>query len=113
MHVSKNRLRQIIREALMLEAGLNDGNKSSQTTKPGSEGAEAAKGTLNVKAIESTLGIAPGLLSTAVSNLRKGKRNSKDNAVFGDVFAKLIEANPDDTVKVMNVLKKVSSGDEK
>jgi hypothetical protein len=111
MKISKNRLRQIIREALMLEADPNDGNKSSQTTKPGSEGAEEAKGTLNVKTIADTLKVDPAMLSRAVANLRKGTRSANDNKVFGDVVAKLIEASPEDTVKVMNVFKKVASGE--
>ena len=78
--------------------------------KPGSEGSEA-EGTLDVKKIADALGLDPGKLKTAVTNIRAGKRNNTDNAIFGDMMAKLIDASPEDTVKAMNVLKKVSSED--
>ena len=97
-------LRDIVRRQVcsLLEAG----------PKPGSEGSEA-EGSLDVKKIADTLGLDPGKLKTAITNIRGGKRNSTDNAIFGDMMAKLLDASPEDTVKAMNVLKKVSSEEKK
>jgi len=79
-------------------------------TKVGGETADV-EGNVDIKKMADALGADVGKLKTAVSNLRAGKRNSLDNSVFGDIFAKLMQASPEDTVKAMNVLKKVSSED--
>ena len=103
MKITEADLRKIIRKQL-----LSLREEAEQPVKAGKEGSEA-EGTLDVKKIADTLGLDASKLKTAVANIRANKRNSNDNAVFGDMIAKLIDASPDDTVKVMTVLKKVSA----
>lgn len=104
MKITESRLRQIIKSeiARLHEAG------EDKPAKAGSE-TSTAEGTLDVKKIADVLGVDSGKLKTAVTNLRANKRNSADDKVFGDMVAKLIDASPDNTVKVMGILKKVSS----
>lgn len=103
MKISESQLRNLIKSEIQ--------NKLNEQTpaKTGKAGAGEAEGTLDIKKIAETLKIDESKLKTAVANIRKGTRNPTDNGVFGDVFAALLEASPDDTVKVMNVLKKVSA----
>lgn len=102
-----------LRDETVLQAAIRRQLRLVLEDKPkvGSE-TSSAEGTLDVKKMADTLGMDSGKLKTAVTNLRGGKRNSNDNGVFGDLFAKLIDASPEDTVKVMNVLKKVESEPE-
>jgi len=101
MKVDKRNLRRILYEVLLNEA----------PPKPGQEKADT-EGSLNIKKISDTLGVDAGALKTAVNAARSGKRSSVHNAVLADVFVKLMNASPNDTVKVMNVLKAVSSDNE-
>ena len=103
MKITESDLRNIIKK--QIRALLEDAEQPPKAGKQGSE----AEGTLDVKKIADTLGLDASKLKTAVTNIRKKMRNSNDNAVFGDMIAKLIDASPDDTVKVMTVLKKVSA----
>lgn len=104
MKITEAHLRQIVRtEILRLhEAGEDKPMKAGSET-------SSAEGTLDVKKMADILGVDAGKLKTAVANLRADKRNSTDDKVFGDMVAKLIDASPDNTVKVMGLLKKVSS----
>ena len=95
MKLTINQLRRIIRE------------EAEQPVKAGKEQADT-KGTLDIKTIATTLDVDPGKFSEAVKAVKSGNRSAGHNAILGDVFAKLMEASPEDTVKVMNVLKKVS-----
>ena len=100
MKLTIKQLRTIIREEV------------EQPVKAGKEKADT-KGTLDVKTIATTLGIDPGKFAEAVKSAKSGNRSSGHNAILGDVFVKLMEASPEDTVKVMNVLKKVTNDKEK
>lgn len=102
MKITEFQLRRLIREEIELINELDD----DKPAKPGTE-TSTAEGSLDVKRIADTLGIDASALKTAVTNIRANKRSTKDDKVFGDMVAKLINASPDDTVKVMNVLKKV------
>jgi len=104
MKITESQLRRIIKSELfrLHEA---DGDKPA---KAGTQTAEA-EGTINTNKIADLLGVDTSKLKTAVTNLRAGKRNPADDKIFGDVIAKLIEASPDDTVKVMGVFKTIKS----
>lgn len=83
-----------------------------EKNKPGTEKVDA-KGSLNVKKIADTLGVDAAALSNAVKSSKAGKkRTPAHNAVLGDVFVKLMNASPEDTVKAMNAFKAVSSEKE-
>ena len=101
MRITKKQLSQIIREEVMKEI-----------EKPGTETA-SAEGNLNLKKISDTLGVDAAKLSASVKAAKTGKRNATHNAVLADVFVKLINASPEDTVTVMNVLKKVEAEESK
>lgn len=104
MKLLESHLRKIIRKeivSLREEAPVKAGKEQADT-----------KGTLDVKTIANTLGVDPGKFSEAVRAAKSGNRSSNHNAVLGDVFVKLMEASPEDTVKVMNVLKKVTGKEE-
>lgn len=106
MKLLESHLRKIIQKelsALREEAGA--------PVKAGKEQADT-KGTLDVKTIANTLGVDPGKFSEAVRAAKSGNRSAGHNAVLGDVFVKLMEASPEDTVKVMNALKKVTGKEE-
>jgi hypothetical protein len=112
MKITESQLRQIIKKELLKlnEAAPTDpANAGSKPAKSGTQTATGAEGTLDVNKIAKTLGLDGAKLKTAVTNLRLGKRNSNDNQIFGDMVAKLIDASEQDTIKVMNVLKKVES----
>ena len=102
MKLLESHLRKIIRKELV---SLRE--ETGAPAKAGSATA-SAEGNLDVKKIADTLGLDSSKLKTAVVNIRAQKRNAADDKVFGDMIAKLINASPEDTVKVMNVLKKVS-----
>jgi hypothetical protein len=103
---AESRLRRQIREHVnvLLEA---DDAAADKTSKPGSETANT-KGTLDIKKIADTLGVDAAKLSSAVKASKSGARSAAHNAILGDVFVKLMEADPTNTVTVMNALKKVS-----
>ena len=104
MKLLESHLRKIIRKELVSlreEAPVKAGKEQADT-----------KGTLDVKTISNTLGVDPGKFSEAVRAAKSGNRSSNHNAVLGDVFVKLMEASPEDTVKVMNALKKVTGKEE-
>jgi len=104
MKLLESHLRKIIRKeivSLREEAPVKAGKEQADT-----------KGTLDVKTIANTLGVDPGKFSEAVRAAKSGNRSSNHNAVLGDVFVKLMEASPEDTVKVMNALKKVTGKEE-
>lgn len=104
MKLLESHLRKIIRKELISlreEAPVKAGKEQADT-----------KGTLDVKTIANTLGVDPGKFSEAVRAAKSGNRSSNHNAVLGDVFVKLMEASPEDTVKVMNALKKVTGKEE-
>ena len=102
MRITEKQIRQIIREEILRE------DEAPPTQKAGFEKAEA-DGTLNVKKIADTLSVDATKLNAAVKAAKTGKRNASHNAVLGDVFVKLMNASPEDTVKAMNVLKAVSA----
>lgn len=79
--------------------------------KAGTEGAKGTEGTLDVKKIADTLGLDSEKLKLAVTDLKRNKRSAAHDKMFGDVFAKLMGASESDTVKVMNVLKKVEAAE--
>lgn len=79
--------------------------------KPGSEEANV-KGTLDVKKIAGVLKVDPVTFQKAVTAAKAGSRSTAHNAILADVFVELMEAQPDDTVTVMNILKKVKGTDE-
>ena len=108
MKIDLNTLRKLIREELNV---LSEEDMSSVSTKAGKEQADT-KGTLDVKKIATTLGVDAGKFSEAVRAAKSGNRTSAHNAILGDVFVKLMEASPNDTVTVMNVLKKVTGKEE-
>lgn len=100
MRITESQLRKVIRKVLQEEE------------KPGKEKAET-KGTLNIGKIASALGIDKDKLSAAVKASKTGKQTPAHNAIFGDVFVKLMKADSKDTTSVMNVLKQVTgSGEE-
>ena len=104
MKITETDLRRLIQEeivSLREEAPVKAGKEQADT-----------KGTLDVKTIANTLGVDPGKFSEAVRAAKSGNRSSNHNAVLGDVFVKLMEASPEDTVKVMNALKKVTGKEE-
>jgi hypothetical protein len=106
MKLLESHLRKIIQKELSTlreEAGA--------PVKAGKEQADT-KGTLDVKTIAKTLGVDLGKFSEAVRAAKGGNRSAGHNAVLGDVFVKLMEASPEDTVKVMNALKKVTGKEE-
>ena len=98
MKLTITQLRRIIKE------------EAEEQVKTGKEQADT-KGTLDVKMIATTLGVDPGAFATAVKAAKAGNRSAGHNAILGDVFVKLMEASPEDTVKVMNVLKKVTEAE--
>lgn len=104
--MSLNHLRRIINEEALRLLEEDDA-----PAKPGQEKADT-QGSLDVKKISTTLDVDPGKFAEAVRAAKSGKRSASHNAILGDVFVKLMEANPNDTVTVMNVLKKVSSKEE-
>lgn len=104
MKVSLHRLRRIIQEEV---ERLYELDTSGTAEKPGAETAKETTGTIDVNKISKAANIDPQLLKTAILNLKSGKRTTKDNQVFGDLFAKLMQASPENTQTVMNVLKKV------
>lgn len=104
MKITELQLRKIIKAEI-----LSSLQEQSDVVATGKSGAADAEGTLDVKKIAETLKVDEAKLKTAVSNIRKGTRNAVDNGIFGDVFAALLKAKPEDTVKVMNILKKVSA----
>ena len=97
MSITSKVLRSAIREQLL-----------SEEEKAGVEKAET-KGTLNIKKIADTLGVDVAKLSAAIKAAKSGKRSNVHNAILSDVFVKLMNAQPKDTVSVMNVLKSVAS----
>jgi len=106
MKLLESHLRKIIQKELL---ALRE--EADAPVKAGKEQADT-KGTLDVKTIAKTLGVDPGKFSEAVRAAKGGNRGAGHNAVLGDVFVKLMEASPEDTVKVMNVLKKVTGKEE-
>jgi hypothetical protein len=107
MKITETHLRKFIQDAIK---SLRE--EAEKPVKPGQEQADT-KGTLDVKKIANTLGVDPGKFSEAVKAAKAGNRTAAHNALLGDVFVKLMEANPNDTVTVMNVLKKVTGKEEK
>lgn len=103
MRISIESLRRIIREEV--------GRLHEDVDKPGTQSAKGTKGSLDVNKIAQVTGEDPAMLKTAIQNLRAGKRTPKDDKVLGDLFAKLLQASPENTQAVMNVLKKVESKD--
>ena len=105
MKITASQLRKIINEEIvrLSEAG--------NVPKAGTQTAAETEGTLDVKRIADTLKLDGAKLKTAVTNLRAGKRSGSDNQILGDIVAALINASEQDTIKVMNVLKKVESAD--
>lgn len=104
MKITETQLRSIIKkelENIAEEAPVKAGKEQADT-----------KGTLDVKTIATTLGVDPGKFNEAIRAAKAGNRSSNHNAILGDVFIKLLEASPNDTVKVMNVLKKVTGKEE-
>lgn len=110
MKILETDLRKLIRKEL---SSLKEESEEA-AEKPVKAGKEQAdtKGTLDVKTIANTLGIDPAKFTEAVRAAKAGNRSSNHNAILGDVFVKLMEANPNDTVKVMNALKKVTGKEE-
>jgi len=104
MKVSLHRLRRIIQEEV---ERLYELDATGAAEKPGAETAKETSGTVDVNKLSKAAGVDPQLLKTAIINLKSGKRTTKDNQVFGDLFAKLMQASPENTQAVMNVLKKV------
>ena len=104
MKITAQQLRRIINEEIKRIV-------EEAPPKPGQEKADT-QGTLDVKKIANTLDVDPGKFSEAVRAAKAGKRSAAHNALLGDVFVKLMEANPNDTVTVMNVLKKVTGKEE-
>jgi hypothetical protein len=105
MKITESDLRKIIVSEI---AALRE-----ETEGPPQVGKEKAdtKGTLDISSIAKVLQVDPGKLKSAVAAAKAGKRSSGHNAILGDVFVKLMEASPEDTVKVMNMLKKVTSSE--
>lgn len=106
MKLLESHLRKIIRKEIFalreeVEAPAKAGKEQADT-----------KGTLDVKTIANTLGVDAGKFSEAVRAAKSGNRSSNHNAILGDIFVKLMEATPEDTVKVMNTLKKVTGKEE-
>lgn len=106
MKILESQLRGIIRQEL---DSLRE--EEERPAKAGKEQADT-KGTLDVKTIATTLGVDPSKFTEAVRAAKSGTRTSNHNAILGDVFVKLMEATPADTVKVMNALKKVSGKED-
>lgn len=104
MKLLESHLRKIIRKEIV-------SLKEEAPVKAGKEQADT-KGTLDVKTIANTLGVDPGKFTEAVRAAKAGNRSSNHNAILGDVFVKLMEASPEDTVKVMNALKKITGKEE-
>ena len=106
MKLLESQLRKIIRNEIAVF--------KEEVTAPAKAGKEQAdtKGTLDVKTIAKTLDVDPGKFNEAVKAAKSGNRSSNHNAILGDVFVKLMEASPEDTVKVMNALKKVTGKEE-
>ena len=98
-------LRRLIKEEVQSLFEAPEEQKPAGTA-GGKEKAET-KGTLDIKKIAETLGVDAGKFAEAVRAAKSGSRGPSHNATLGDVFVKLMEASPEDTVKVMNVLKKV------
>ena len=109
--LTESTLRKLVRQEIAerLFEGPDDGEAKA---KAGSATAGDAEGQLDIKKMADALGLDAGKLKTSVSNLRGGKRTATDDKIFGDVFAKLLDASPEDTVKAMTVLKKVSADDK-
>ena len=95
MRITESQVRKLIKQVL-------------QEEKPGKEKADT-KGTFDIGKISSVLGVDKDKLTSAVRAAKIGKRTPEHNATFGDVFVKLMKADPKDTTTVMNVLKKISS----
>ena len=102
---AESKLRHQIREHVKVL--LEDDASTDKTSTPGSETANT-KGTLDIKKIAETLGVDAAKLSSAVKASKSGTRSAAHNAILGDVFVKLMEADPTNTVTVMNALKKVT-----
>jgi hypothetical protein len=97
MKITEKQLRRIIKEELIIvESEL--------------------KGTLNVKDIASKLGIKDPLpLFSAITKVKSGTDqplDAKSNAALANVFIKLMNASPEETTQVMNILKKVEKKSE-
>lgn len=104
-HAPRRQIREHVKRLLEDDdAATQDAGK---TSKPGSETANT-RGTLDIKKIAETLGVDAAKLSSAVKASKSGTRSAEHNAILGDVFVKLLEADPTDTATVMNALKKVS-----
>jgi hypothetical protein len=103
--ITFSRLRRLIKEEVdsLLEAPTEEKTSGNSV---GKEKAET-KGTLDIKKIAETLGVDSGKFSEAVRAAKMGSRTPAHNALLSDVFVKLMEASPENTVKVMNALKKV------
>lgn len=99
MRITESQLRKVIRKVLQEEE------------KPGKEKVDT-KGTFDIGKFSSVLGVDKDKLASAVRAAKIGKRTPEHNAIFGDVFVKLMKADPKDTTTVMNVLKKISSSEE-
>ena len=98
--------RYLSRALLEAESASTD----TSSAKPGSEEANV-KGTLDIKKISSVLGVDEAGLKKAITAAKSGSRSASHNATLADVFVKLIEAQPQETVTVMNVLKKVKESE--
>jgi hypothetical protein len=105
MKITETELRNIIKNQILAL------REAEQPVKAGSEQADT-KGTLDVKTIATTLKVDPAKFGEAVRAAKAGNRTASHNAILGDVFVKLMEASPEDTVKVMNTLKKVTGKEE-
>jgi hypothetical protein len=104
--ISIHELRRLIKEEAKILLEAPDDQKPTGEVPKGKEKADT-KGTLDIKKIAETLGVDAGKFAEAVRAAKTGSRGPGHNAVLGDVFVKLMEASPENTVKVMNVLKKV------
>ena len=103
MKITTTQLRKIISEEI---ARLHE---DATAPKAGTTTAADAEGTLDVKRIADTLKLDAAKLKTAVTNLRNNKRSPTDDKPLGDLVAALINASEQDTIKVMNIIKKVGS----
>lgn len=104
MRITESHLRRIIRRQIQ---NIFEENKP----KTGSATSDV-EGSVDTKKLADAIDVDPGKLKTAVTNLRAKKRNTNDDKVFGDVFAKLLDASEQDTVKAMAVLKKVHAEED-
>lgn len=100
-----SRLRKLIKEEIVSLQEAPEDQKAPGVA-AGKEKADT-KGTLDIKKIAETLGVDPGKLGEAIRAAKSGSRGPGHNATLADVFVKMMEASPENTIKVMNVLKKV------